>query len=318
MIRIGNVLIQGKLSLAPMAAVSDSPFRQIARKMGAAFSYTEFASAEQILLNNKKSFDLFRFQELERPIVFQIFGNKLESIVEAAKRIEQLKPDIIDLNMGCSSCKIAHKGSGAGLLKKPEYAGKIIEALRQSLSVPVTAKIRLGWDQKSLNYKEVVHVLQESGVQGVSVHGRTKAMGYSGNADWNAIGEIKSIAKVPIMGNGDILSYQQALEKLTQTGVDGILIGRGAIGNPWIFSGIDKSTVSLHEIISVITEHLNNMLDFYGDYGLVLFRKHLVKYLSQEKYIDLKLKLLESKTAEELFTHLKIRKNCIDTFITFL
>ena len=291
MFSIGNVNIVGQLILAPMAAVSDSPYRQITRSMGAAFSYTEFVSADQIVKKNQKSLDMFRFQEIERPIAFQIFGNHIETITEAAKQIEELKPDIIDLNMGCSSCKIAHKGSGAGLLREPKLAGKIIESLRNAVKVPITAKIRIGWDANSLNYKEVVNILESSGVHAISVHGRTKAMGYTGRSDWKIIAEIKSDACVPIIGNGDILSYQEAMLRIQETKVDAVLIGRGAIGNPWIFQGQDRSIIEYEEILKVMQTHLDSMIQFYGEYGSTLFKKHLAKYLTD--YPDIKKTLLE-------------------------
>lgn len=280
MIKIGNVEIPNNIVLSPMAGVSDSPYRQICREMGSGFAYTEFVSTDGISHHSKKSIDLFRYQEMERPISFQVFGNNLEIITEACRIIEDLGPDIIDLNMGCSVAKVSHRGSGAGLLRNPEYVGKIIESMTKAVKVPITAKIRIGWDHSSLNYKEIVHILQESGVQAISVHGRTKSMAYKGFADWNVIAEIKSFAKVPIFGNGDILSYAQAKERIKTSGVDGVLIGRAAIGNPWIFAGIDKSTVSFPEIRSMIFRHLSLMTDFYGEQmGLVLFRKHVSKYL---------------------------------------
>jgi tRNA-dihydrouridine synthase B len=290
MFSIGNVPIHGQLVLAPMAAVSDSPYRQITRSMGSAFSYTEFVSADQVVKNNPKSLDMFRFQEIERPIAFQIFGNHLVTMVEAAKRVEELHPDIIDVNMGCSSCKIAHKGSGAGLLREPGLAGKIIESLRKAVKVPITAKIRIGWDAKSLNYKEVVKILESSGVQAISVHGRTKAMGYGGKADWNIIAEIKAASGVPILGNGDIQSYTEAMQRIQESKVDAVLVGRGAIGNPWIFQGSDRANIEYNAIRKVMQNHLDNILQFYGEYGYTLFKKHIAKYLTD--YPEIKRTLL--------------------------
>ena len=272
--------IKGKIALSPMAGVSDSPTRQITRKMGSAFSFTEFVSTDGIKKGIQKTIDLFKFQEMERPIHFQIFGNKKNIITDACKIIEELNPDVIDLNMGCSVSKVAHKGSGAGLLKDPTYVGEIIYSMSKNVKIPITAKIRIGWDHKSLNYKEVVHILQESGISMLSVHGRTKMMGYTGRADWNIIGEIKSFAKVPVWGNGDITTFREANQKILETGVDGVLVGRGAIGNPWIFSGVDKENLDFHIIREKIVEHLQLMQNFYGEEsGLILFRKHFVRYL---------------------------------------
>ncbi|MEM7183426.1 MAG: tRNA dihydrouridine synthase DusB [Spirochaetota bacterium] len=300
MLRIGDVKIDGRVILSPMAGISDSPYRLLTRKMGSAFSFTEFVSADGITHFNQKTIRLFQYKEEERPVCFQIFGNDIKTIVDAAKISEELKPDIIDINMGCSTSKVSQRGSGAGLLKKPAYAGKIIETLRKNLRVPVTAKIRIGWDHDSLNYKEVVTALQDSGVQAISVHGRTKQMGYKGHADWKVIGEIKSFASVPIFGNGDVLSYEEAMQKLHSSGVDGILIGRAGIGNPWLFSGKDKSSIDLAEMLHMIRSHLRYMLDFYGELGLVLFRKHLAKYLKEyPKLQDCKRQLLTCNSVEQ-------------------
>lgn len=282
MVRVGNVNIEGNIALSPMAGISDSPYRQIARSFGSAFSYTEFVSTDQICLGNQKSIDMFRYQEMERPIFFQIFGSDLDKVIEAARRIEPLRPDVIDLNMGCSVAKVSHNGSGAGLLKNLKLASQMIEGIRKTVSVPVTAKIRLGWDLDNLNYRDTVAALQDSGVAAISVHGRTKSMGYTGIANWDAIGEIKSFAKVPIFGNGDISSFAEAEEKIAKYGVDLALIGRKAIGNPWIFSKTVKAKHRFGEIKRVILKHLFSMHDFYpsnDEYALILFRKHFVRYL---------------------------------------
>ena len=296
-----RIKIKGKIALSPMAGVSDSPTRQITRKMGSAFSFTEFVSTDGIKKGIQKTIDLFKFQEMERPIHFQIFGNKKNIITDACKIIEELNPDVIDLNMGCSVSKVAHKGSGAGLLRDPIYAGEIIYSMAKNVNIPITAKIRIGWDHKSLNYKEVVHILQESGISMLSVHGRTKMMGYSGRADWNIIGEIKSFAKVPVWGNGDITSYREANQKIVETGVDGVLVGRGAIGNPWIFSGLDKETLDFNIIREKIVEHLKLMQDFYSEEnGLILFRKHFVRYLHGVRgTLPLKERLLTETNSEK-------------------
>ncbi len=301
MFNIGNIQVAGDVILSPMAGFSDSPYRRLTREFGSAFSFTEFVSADMISHYSKKSIDLFRFHPSERPIWFQIFGNSKHTLSEAVKIITDLEPDVIDLNMGCSTCKVSNRGSGAGLLKNLKYAGEIIEEMRRSTHLPVTAKIRIGWDHDSLNYKETVHILQESGIQMISVHGRTKSMGYSGKADWNIIAEVKSIAKVPILGNGDITDSVTAQEKIKFSNVDGVLIGRGALGNPWIFSGIRKTDLKFQEVRDVMKKHLHLMLDFYGEnQGLVLFRKHTSKYLAEYSDIsEQKKKLLTSKSISE-------------------
>lgn len=297
MITIGGVTIKGDVVLSPMAGISDSPYRQITRRYGSAFAYTEFVSTEQLLMGNTKSLDMFRYLETERPIFFQIFGSDLETVINASEIAAFKKPDVIDLNMGCSVAKVSHHGSGAGLLRNVRLAGAMIEGIRKKTNLPVSAKIRLGWDSNSLNYLETVKVLEGSGVSAISVHGRTKAMAYTGVADWNAIGEIKSKAKVPIFGNGDVASFSEALNKKKKYGVDLVLIGRKAIGNPWIFSEKPKEKVSWLEIKEVILEHLNLMLNFYpseDDYGLILFRKHFIRYIENTGFPE--------KTKRELLT----------------
>ncbi|MCW7491557.1 tRNA-dihydrouridine synthase family protein [Leptospira sp. 2 VSF19] len=282
MITIGGVTIKGDVVLSPMAGISDSPYRQITRRFGSAFAYTEFVSTEQLLIGNTKSLYMFRYLETERPIFFQIFGSDLDTVVNASEIAASKNPDVIDLNMGCSVAKVSHHGSGAGLLRNVRLAGAMIEGIRKKTGLPVTAKIRLGWDSNSLNYLETVKVLEGSGVSAISVHGRTKAMAYTGFADWNAIGEIKSKANVPIFGNGDVASFSEAMFKKKKYGVDLVLIGRKAIGNPWIFSERPKEVVGWLEIKAVILEHLNLMLNFYpsdDDYALVLFRKHFIRYI---------------------------------------
>ncbi|WP_078129723.1 tRNA dihydrouridine synthase DusB [Leptospira alexanderi] len=295
MIRIGDVTIPGRISLSPMAGISDSPTRRICRKFGAAFSYTEFVNTDELVHRAPKAFKMFRFHPEERPITFQIFGNRLEIITEAAEIIQELKPDIIDLNMGCSTRKVSLRGAGAGLLRKPALAGKIIEAMKKRVNVPITAKIRIGWDSESKNYLEVSKILEESGVNALTVHGRTKEMAYTGLADWDAIGEVKARRKIPVFGNGDIKSYEEANSKMREYNLDGVLIGRNAIGNPWIFSKIKKEELYWSEILKVILEHARWMIqDFGEEFGLVLFRKHLVKYLSGLEFDPLwKTQLLE-------------------------
>lgn len=308
MVWVGNVEIKGNVALSPMAGISDSPYRQITRRLGSAFSFTEFVSTEQIVLGNQRSIDMFRFQELERPIFFQIFGSDPNKVEESSKRIIDLMPDVIDLNMGCSVAKVSSHGSGAGLLKNLPVAGEMIRRLKKTVSIPITAKIRLGWDELNYNYRDTVNILQDSGVSAISVHGRTKSMAYSGKADWDKIGEIKSFAKVPIFGNGDVQSYEDALTKQKQYGVDLVLIGRKAIGNPWIFNTTSKLELRFEEIRKVMMEHLTMMLDFYpsdDNYALVLFRKHFARYLEGLNFsTELKQTLL--------------RTNCLNEFMDLL
>ena len=280
MFSIKDIEIDGRVALSPMAAISDSPYRKICRQKGSMFSYSEFISADAIVHGNSMTRDMLRFVAEERPVIIQIFGKDPDIVREAALVVEDAGADVVDLNMGCSADRIAGGGAGAGLLKSIKQAGIIIENMKKVVNIPVTAKIRLGWDDSTRNYLETLHVLEESGVSMISVHGRTKKQAYTGYADWNAIAEIKARAKVPVLGNGDVLSYDDAIEKIKKYGVDGVLIGRAALGNPWIFSKSHRNHVNLKEVIELMLSHLDDMLLHYeGHDGLKLFRKHAAKYM---------------------------------------
>ncbi len=277
---IRNIPVYGDLILAPMLGYSDSPDRIIARRFGSALSYSEFVNALDILGNFKMIEKRLTFQEIERPVVFQIFDNDPSRIIAAAKFIFQLRPDILDINLGCSAKKVTNRGAGAGLLKNPELIKTIFSELVKISPIPVTAKIRLGWDDSSLNYLEIAKLLEDNGASMIAVHGRTKKQAYSGMSDWQAIAEIKKIVHIPVIANGDVKSLEDIEKIKSTTGCDGVMIGRGSIGNPWIFSRIDRNNIPLEETKHVILDHLRLMTDFYGpDWGHVIFRKHLKAYL---------------------------------------
>ncbi len=278
---VRNVPIYGDLILSPMAGFSDLPYRLIARDFGSAMGYTEFVSVDGLLHGNKKTKRLLDFHPSEYPITFQVFGNSEDKIVEACKMIESWGPTIIDLNMGCSVAKVSGRGAGAGLLCDPPKIGRIFNRLTKELAVPVTGKIRLGWDHQSLNYVTVAKTLEDNGASLIAVHGRTKAQAYNGVADWSAIAEVKQAVKIPVIGNGDVKCVADIKRIKEQTGCDGVMIGRAAIGNPWIFSRKDRHEVTFEEKAALIRRHFALMLDYYGDYGLILFRKHVVKYISE-------------------------------------
>ena len=262
-----------------MAGYSDLPFRFICRKFGSAISYTEFVSVESILFANPKAHKRLEFDPAERPMTFQIFGADTDLIVKAAIEIQKMKPSIIDLNMGCSARKVAGRGAGAGLLKTPKKIGEIISQMVKNLDVPVTGKIRLGWDDDSRNYLDVAKIVEDSGASAIAVHGRTKAQAYKGNADWDAIAEIKQAVGIPVIGNGDVKSVADVARIKAHTGCDAVMIGRAAIGNPWIFAGKDFEDVTIAEKIDLIRAHLQASIDFYGSHwGIILFRKHMSKY----------------------------------------
>jgi nifR3 family TIM-barrel protein len=289
-------------SHSPMAGITDSPFRRISRRFGSVFSYTEFVSTEDILNKKLNAIHEFKFQESERPIIFQIFGNDTNSIRNATSKISELNPDFIDLNMGCSTRKVTHRGAGASLLLNLTKASQMIDSMVKVTNIPITAKIRIGWDDTKINFKETIRALEESGITRISVHGRTKEMAYTGEACWESIKEAKEISKVPIFGNGDIKSLEDIHKRFSESNVDLVLVGRGSIGNPWIFSGINKKNLRYSQIKPIIEEHLEYMVEFYGEeLGCISFRKHLLRYLdSIDLDKDLRIKLLSEKTIVNL------------------
>ena len=245
-------------------------------------SYTEFINALDVLQDHPRLAQKFAYQETERPVVFQIFDNDPQRLLETALRVQELGPDIIDINMGCSVSSVSGRGAGAGLLRTPVKVARIFRLLSRHLEIPITGKIRLGWDNDQRNYRLIARIIEENGGSLVAVHGRTKTQGYGGVADWDAIAEIKQAVSIPVIGNGDIRSVTDIQRMKSTTGCDGVMIGRAAIGNPWIFSGLDRWQVPPEQVGATMLEHLNAMLAFYeGDYGLVLFRKHASRYLSQ-------------------------------------
>lgn len=276
MIDFGKIKAAGKLMLAPIAGFTDSPYRRIARRHGAGLVVTELISAEGIVRNNQKTMDLAVFHEEERPVAIQIFGNNPDIMSEAAVIVENLRPDIIDINMGCPARRICASGSGAALLQDPKKIYTIAAHIVQRVHIPVTAKIRVGWDHSSLNYSDIIMALEDAGISMVFVHGRTRSQQYKGLADWGMIREIALRSKIPVIGNGDINSYEEAHYRMEFSGCSGVMIGRGAIGNPWIFSGEKPSK---REVVDQIKKHLDLMMDLYGDRGIMLMRKHFIRYI---------------------------------------
>ncbi len=264
-----------------MAGFSDLPYRSLCQEFGSAMSYTEFVSAEAIVQGGgERTRLMLAASPREYPVVFQIFGNSVELLVEAARRIEALGPHIIDVNMGCSVRKISGKGAGAGLLRDPAKIGRIFRALTRAVSVPVTGKIRLGWDEENRNYLDVVRAMEENGASLVAVHARTKSQGYSGQADWDAIQEIVDATRLPVIGNGDVVTVADVERMKAHTGCAAVMVGRGAMGHPWIFQRRDRHQVPFTEKAPVIAEHFRRMAAFYGqDRALILVRKHIARYL---------------------------------------
>jgi nifR3 family TIM-barrel protein len=262
-----------------MDGYSDWPFRSLCRKLGSAMSYTEFVKVEKILSRSKEPAKRLYFEEAERPITFQIYGDDPDLILKAALKIEPLNPDIIDINMGCPAKSIADRGAGVGMMLTPDKIARTFQLLTSALKMPVTGKIRLGWDQNK-NYKLIARIVEESGGSLMAIHGRTKEQRYSGDADWDAIAEVKSTVNIPVIGSGDVRTVVDIQRMKQYTNCDAVMIGRGAIANPWIFSGLDREQVPSELLHETIREHLEKSIKIYGEEdGQRLFRKYAVQYL---------------------------------------
>ena len=276
---IRDVPIYGDTVLAPMDGYSDWPFRSLCRELGSAMSYTEFVKVEKILSRSKEPAKRLYYTDIERPITFQIYGDDPGLILKAALKIEPLNPDIIDLNMGCPAKSIADRGAGVGMMPSPLRIARTFRKLVKHMRVPVTGKIRLGWDRNK-NYKLIARIVEEEGGALIAVHGRTKEQRYTGNADWDAIAEVKSLVKIPVIGSGDVKTVADISRMKKHTNCDAVMIGRGALANPWIFSGLDREQVSAAQVQETVRKHLAKSVEFYGDEdGSRLFRKYAVQYL---------------------------------------
>lgn len=276
------------LALSPMADMTDSPFCQIVRRIGGAdIVFREMVSSEALVRDNTKTLGMTDFVEAERPIVQQIFGADPHTMARAAEIVmEHARPEGIDINMGCPVYKITSNFNGAALMKEPKRAAEIIREMKHAIgSVPLSVKIRLGWDDPD-TFKTFIPVIQEAGVDLITIHGRTKAQGYSGKSDWDRIRQAKEIATVPILANGDIHEPQQVREALDQTGADGVLIARGALGNPWFFKQVlePNHVVSLKERVDTVLDHARlHVHQYEEERGMRSFRKHLSWYFKTNK-----------------------------------
>lgn len=289
--QIGNIILpEFPLLLAPMEDVSDPPFRAVCKDNGADLMYSEFISSEGLIRDAIKSKKKLDFTEEERPFGIQIFGGDEEAMAMSARICETVNPDLVDINFGCPVKKVVSKGAGAGVLKDIDLMVRLTEAVVKSTSLPVTVKTRLGWDENTKNIEEVAERLQDVGIKALSIHGRTRAQLYKGEADWTLIAKVKNNPRIniPIFGNGDIDSPQKALEYKNRYGVDGIMIGRAAIGYPWIFREIkayikDKTILpppTLAERIAVCKKHLERSIEWKGPIvGINEMRRHYTNYL---------------------------------------
>lgn len=312
--KIGNVEIKNRIVLAPMAGISNTSYRKIIKEMGAGLIYAEMVSDKAISYGNEKTLELLKMSEEERPIAQQIFGSDLESFVSAAKRIEsEMHPDIIDINMGCPVPKIAIKSqAGSALLKNPEKIYEIVHAVCESVSVPVTVKIRSGWDHDSINAVLVAKEIERAGASAITIHGRTRSQGYSGKADWNIIREVKESVNIPVIGNGDVTSCYLAKQMLEETGCDAVMIGRGVLGNPWLIkecveyleTGKEPVEVTPEEKIAMLKRHFDLLVqDKCEKLALLEIRTHALWYIKGlPGSAAIKNQICQTKSKDEMFS----------------
>ena len=290
MVKIGNVEINGKIVLAPMAGITNKTFRLICNKFGCAVVVGVMVSDKAIIYENEKTKKLLEMDEKERPISQQIFGSDKESFCIAAKKVyEYMNPDIIDINMGCPVPKIAIKSqAGSALLKNPEKIFEIVKAVKESVPCPVTVKIRSGWDENSINCVQVAKICEKAGADAITLHARTRSQGYSGHSDWSLIKKVKESVSIPVIGNGDVITCYDAKKMLLETGCDLVMIGRGLLGNPWLVKecneylekGILPKTISYEEKINMMKNHLTGLVNEKGEKNAVLeIRTHFLYYL---------------------------------------
>lgn len=290
---IGHIPVHGNIILAPMDGISDHPFRLICRRMGSALVYTEFINVLDVPRKLNNLVRRIHFSDEERPLGFQLYGSQPREFLDAALNLLDHQPDFIDINLGCSVKRVAGRGAGAGLLKQPKLIAEIARVLVKEIPIPITAKIRLGWDEEHRNYIEISKILQEQGVSALAVHGRTRRASWAEPSHWDAIAEIKAALSIPVIGNGDVQSVADITRMQQETDCDAIMIGRAALGNPWLFSRKERSTLKLEELLSTIQGHWDNIKTFYGpEKASYVFRKHLKAYLSAPQFPSLDIKTI--------------------------
>lgn len=309
---IGNVEIKNPFILAPMAGITSTSFRSICKDMGASLVVGEMVSDKALCYDSKKTYDLLKMQETERPISQQIFGSDPETMAKAAKIVEDyMHPDIIDINMGCPVPKVAIRSkAGSSLLKDPALVKKIVAAVVNAVSIPVTVKIRIGWDESSINAVEIAKICEEEGASAIFVHGRTRKQGYTGKANWQIIKEVVDAVSIPVIGNGDVKSCFDAKKMLDECGCAGVMIGRGALGNPWIFkecveyfeNGTLPKEVTLLDKLAMMKRLTLDLVKEKGEHIAVLELRTMLMYFLKglPNTKDLKLKLCKANTKEEI------------------
>ena len=310
---IGNIEISNRIVLAPMAGISNTSYRKIIKEMGAGLIYAEMVSDKALIFNDKKTIDLLKMSEEERPIAQQIFGSDIDSFVEAAKKVEKImRPDIIDINMGCPVPKVALRAqAGSALLKNPEKIYEIVKSVVESVNVPVTVKIRSGWDEKSINAVEVAKMIEKAGAKAIAVHARTRSQGYSGLSDWNIIKKVKQAVNIPIIGNGDVTSCYDAKKILDETGCDAVMIGRGVLGNPWLIKecvdflekGLEPKKVLDSEKLAMLKRHYQLLIEDKNEkLALLEIRSHAIWYLKGMKNsAKIKNQICLAKSSKDIF-----------------
>ncbi|MBC7413053.1 MAG: tRNA dihydrouridine synthase DusB [Bacteroidia bacterium] len=324
--KIGNIQLPDfPLLLAPMEDVSDPPFRSVCKANGADLMYTEFISSEGLIRDAIKSRKKLDIYDYERPIGIQIFGGDEEAMAISARIVDATQPSLLDINFGCPVKKVVCKGAGAGVLKDVPLMVRLTQAVVKSTSLPVTVKTRLGWDENSINIMDVAERLQDIGIQALSIHGRTRAQMYKGKADWTKIAEVKNNPRItiPIFGNGDLTTPEQAVEWKNKYGVDGVMIGRASIGNPWIFNqikhfiatGTHLPPPTIQERVSTVQQHLDFSMRWKGDVvGLVEMRAHYANYFKGiPNFKDYRIKLV---TTNELDAVHNLLNEIADKFAT--
>lgn len=316
-LKIGNVELDNPYILAPMAGVTDLPFRLLCKEQGAGLLCMEMVSAKAIQYNNKNTKALLEIHPEELPVSLQLFGSEPDTISEIAKRIEELPFAVLDINMGCPVPKIVRNGEGSALMKNPKLVYEIVSKTVRAIQKPVTAKIRKGFDDTCINAVEIAKIIEEAGASAVAVHGRTREQYYSGKADWDIIRQVKEAVSIPVIGNGDVVSGESAIAMMQQTGCDGVMIGRGAQGNPWIFSelleyektGKIPPRPGKEEMNQMILKHARLQLQYKGEYlGIREMRKHVSWYTTG---LPNSAKLRAKINAVESFQELEELLNCI-------